>query len=114
MHHELNRWDLWWADIVYEDQPVCEKRPVLIYSHETAYIISFKITSHPPRLEYKGEYPIKLWKEAGLTKPSTIRCSKKLCLTELDFDEKIGSLHPVDIKEVRKILQDMYGSSISP
>ena len=109
MKHVLARWDLWWADVAYEDVPVSEKRPVLIYSPETAYIISFKITSHSPRQDCWGEYPIKLWKEAGLTRPSTIRCSKKLCLTELDIDEKIGELHPVDIKEVWKILREMYG-----
>lgn len=103
------RWDLWWAEVAYEDQPECKKRPVLIYNRETAYILSFKITSHPPRHYDEGEYQIKLWEKAGLTKPSTIRCSKKLYLTELDIFEKIGELHPADIREVRKILQRIYG-----
>ena len=102
------RWDLWWADVAYEEHPGSKIRPVLIYNCETAYIISFKITTHPPRPYDDGEYLINLWEEAGLNRRSTVRCSKKLCLTELDMVEKIGELHPTDIKEVRKILQRMY------
>jgi len=90
----------------YEDEPISKLRPVLIYEDKLAYILSFKLTTHEPRESYYGEYKIKKWSEAGLPKPSTIRCEKGLHLIEKDIQYKIGRLQPVDIKEVRKILDE--------
>ena len=33
------------------------------------FVLSIKVTSHPPRPNYFGEVPILDWKEAGLSKP---------------------------------------------
>lgn len=98
-------WEIWWAVVKFEDDPTQSKeRPVLVISDRIAFIISLKITHHKPREDYDGEYRVIRWKEAGLTQPSTIRYSKKLKLYESDFVRPLGTLHPLDIRNLRIML----------
>ncbi|WP_242347400.1 type II toxin-antitoxin system PemK/MazF family toxin [Mucispirillum schaedleri] len=104
----MQKWEIWLAYIRFEDNPDKSKlRPVLVMDKENMYILSFKMTSHIPRQNYYGEYPIKYYKDAGLVKPTVIRLSKKLLLLENEFVNKIGRLHPFDINEVNKILKSI-------
>lgn len=41
-------------------------------------LLSVKVTSHPPRQGIEGEIPLLDWQAAGLSKPSTARCSKTI------------------------------------
>lgn len=101
-------WEIWWARVKFEDDPTqIKERPVLIVSDKLAFIISLKITHHEPREDYDGEYRVIRWKESGLTQPSTIRYAKKLKLYESDFVSKLGSLHPIDIKNIRIMLTEI-------
>lgn len=101
-----NKWEIWLAQVKFEDNPsVIKRRPVLIISPSVSCIISLKITGHAPRATYEGEYLIKKWREAGLDKESTIRVSKKLRLINTDFVHKIGRLQPIDIIEIQKQLR---------
>lgn len=103
----MNDWEVWFANVVFEDNPALSKqRPVVIVDNQTAYIISLKVTSHSPRSIYPGEYALKEWKAAGLSKPSTVRCSKKLRLIPSDFIRKIGRLHPIDVFAIRNIIRN--------
>lgn len=109
MNHEPQPWEIWWADVAFEDQPALTKRrPVLVLDAQTCVILSLKITSHVPREEFFGEYALQKWRAAGLAKPSTVRISKVLRLGRSDFDEKIGNLHPVDITVIERYLMMMY------
>ena len=103
------KWEIWTARVKYQDTVGEKVRPVLIYDNKTAYFLSFKITSHEPRANFRGEYRIKYWKEAGLHLPSTVRCSEALNLEEADIFSKIGRLDMADIREVRNILRSLYG-----
>ena len=103
-----NKWEIWLAKVKFEDNPTQVKpRPVLVIDSKRCYIISIKITSHPPRTEYDGEYSIVKWSEAGLNKASTIRCSKRLKLFNSDFVHKLGWLHPIDIISIQKIIENL-------
>ena len=103
------RWEIWLARVAFEDKPSVQKiRPVLIISPNEAFILSLKITSHKPRKYCEGEYAIIKWKEAGLDKTSTVRCTKQLKLNGDDLLKRIGRLHPIDIVEIRRELRKLY------
>lgn len=100
----MNKWEIWLAKVVFEDNPnEVKNRPVLIYNHTSAFYLSFKITSHSPRDD--KEYQINNWQQCGLDKPSVIRTSKLLQLTSADFVHKIGKLSPYDIVQFSKKLK---------
>lgn len=102
-----NRWEIWFAKVKFEDDPSkIKNRPVLVVDQQHAYIVSIKITTHDPRPEFWGELRINKWHEAGLDKPSVLRLSQKLPLIESDFIHKIGRLHPVDIINVQRLLEE--------
>ena len=76
-----NKWEIWLAKVKFEDDvSVVKQRLVLVISETDAYILSLKMTGAAPREDYPGEYKVLQWKKAGLTKPTTIRTSKKLKL----------------------------------
>lgn len=105
MKEEIKTWDIWWANVAFEDDPTkAKERPVLVSSKKECYVLSMKITSHEPREDFEGEYPVKYWAESGLTKPSTIRFTKRLRLSEQDMISKIGRLHPTDIMNLQRMM----------
>lgn len=87
----MQKWDIWLAYVRFEDSPDEAKlRPVLVIDNKDIYILSFKMTSHLPRQNYYGKYPIKYYKDVGLVKPTVVRLSKKLLLLENEFDKKLA------------------------
>ena len=66
-------------------------------------VIALQITSHDQRNMY-GEYDVTKWQSAGLTKPSTIRITRKLRLEERDLISKMGDLQPFDIVMLKQYL----------
>lgn len=104
-----NKWEVWLAEVKFEDDLTqVKRRPVLVVAPDEQYILSLKITSHMPRVNFLDEYSIVRWADAGLKKASTIRCSKRLNLIESDFVHKIGRLHPVDIMNIQNILNEDF------
>lgn len=102
------RWEVWLAKVKFEDDPTTVKQwPVLVISNTQCYILSLKMTSHPPRETFPGEYALLRWQEAGFQKESTVRASKRLRLIDSDFVHKIGRLHPIDILAIQKILDEI-------
>lgn len=97
----MTQWDIYLANVPYEDQPQAKIRPVIVLDDQTVLADCLKMTGHPPR---PGEYVLQKWKEAGLAKQTTVRISKRLLLPTSAFVKRIGSLHPVDIIEISKRL----------
>lgn len=97
----MTKWDIYIADVPFEDEPQSKVRPIIILEASTVLIDSLKMTGQPPR---PGEYVLKKWKEAGLLKPTTVRVSKRLSLKPAALKKRIGSLHPIDIIEIQKLL----------
>ena len=92
-------WDIVKARIYFDDMLAYKDRPVLVLDEVYNLYCSLKITSNIER-KGLGEYNIKLWKAAGLNKPSNIRLSKFLVLEQKSIIEKYGVLYPLDRKEL--------------
>lgn len=105
----MNRWEIWEADVPFEDKKGHKKRPVLILSEKDMMVFSLKMTSHDARYKMlEGEYEIMKWKEAGLAKPTVIQCSKRLKLCKNNFTGKqFGRLSALDIVGIQAILRYM-------
>jgi len=110
MMNDPQPWEVWWAEVYFEDHPEeAKRRPVLVLENQTCIVLSLKITSHPPRMDsFMGEYALQKWHYAGLTKPSTVRISKLLRLQRSDFVDKVGELHPIDIGVIERYISMMY------
>ena len=106
---KLERWDIWEADVVFEDKEGSKKRPVVILSSDEYIVLSLKMTSHEPRYKkLEGEYELMKWKEAGLLKPTVVQCSKLIKMDrERITDKKYGRLTATDIIGLQAILKYM-------
>lgn len=104
----MNKWEVWWARVKFEDSEEVKKRPVIIYDNKVTYIVSFKVTSHEVRKNFKGEYEIIKWQKAGLAKPSVVRLSRMLKMQKSDFIEKIGDLDDIDMYGIETLVRFHY------
>lgn len=104
-----NMWEVWEADVPFEEGTGSKKRPVLILSETEALVLSLKMTSHAPRYgKLDGEYELSKWQAAGLSKPTVVQCSKVLRLKkELITDKKYGILSATDIIGLQFMLRYM-------
>lgn len=101
-----NKWEIWLAKVPFEeDLRKRKKRPVLVLDEDEVIVLSFKLTSHTVRSNYLGEYAIIKWREAGLMKPSVIRCSQLLRLRKRALIRKLGKLQLEDIEGVKGIVK---------
>lgn len=90
----------------YEDRPgTYKERPVVVgaVDGERALVLLAKVTGHGPRREYPGEVRLVDWGQAGLTKPSTVRCSKtvEVDLPDIEGAQLLGMLSESDAIAVR-------------
>ncbi len=92
---KLVRYEIWDANVKFEDSNDVKQRPVLIWNN-TAFVAAYKMTG-TDRGNNKDEYRVEYWKEAGLDKPTAIRIVKPLKLNENDLVKKRGNLDPRDI-----------------
>ena len=100
------QWEIWIAKVYFEDNPaVSKQRPVIVIDVTATYLyVTIKVTGTSPRANYSKEYAIKNWKYAGLNKESTARCSKIIRIPRSEMVHYIGTLHPVDIMGIKRIL----------
>lgn len=96
-------WDIWWADVKFEDSDEVKRRPVIILETGAVFALSAKVTSHEARNQW-GEYEIVKWQTAGLQKPSTVRLTQLFEIDYKAFKSKIGRLHAYDIANIQKQL----------
>lgn len=87
----MKRYEIWKARVRFEDEPVIKERPVLIWNNTAYLVIAYKMTG-TDRGDNKEEFTVDYWKEAGLSKPTSIRISKLLKLNESDLIYKMGEL----------------------
>lgn len=97
----MKQWDVYLADVPFEDLPEVKLRPVIILEDSVIVVDCLKMTSQPPR---RGEYVLKYWKEAGLLKQTTVRISKRLALEPQAFRKYRGTIHILDRLEIEKRL----------
>lgn len=107
--NNLSEGDIVDAFVYFEDNPTeGKRRPVLILSPEEAFALSLKMTSHPPRIGYPGEYNIIKWKEAGLSKPTTVRISKILRIRYEDIIIKRGRINESEMFRIRQLFSQIH------
>lgn len=97
----MNRWDVYWADAPFEDDPELEKRrPVIIAKDGMVYVLVLRVTSHSAR--DNTDYALVEWQYAGLDRPSVVRIRKIAQLNPDKIYGYIGKLHALDIVEIQK------------
>lgn len=104
--------EVWRLEFVYEDQPKVSKvrlAIVAVVDHDKDTALVAKVTGHGPRPEFPGEVRIVDWKQAGLTKPSTVRCSKTMTVPLAAFNNasRYGPLSEEDARAVEQALRDL-------
>jgi hypothetical protein len=92
-------WEIWPAHVVFDDAATVKKRPVLIVPMDSMKCVQIKMTGTPPRDQF--EHLIVFWKEAGLSKATTIRTSKISRIQPNNLIRKIGDLLVPDIVEFK-------------
>ena len=86
----MERYDIWQAKVKFEESDEAKERPVLIWNNQV-FLVAYKMTG-TDRGDDQDEYRIRYWKEAGLTKPTSVRLRKVLRLEKGDRLYKIGEL----------------------
>ena len=103
--------EVWRIAFEYEDQPgVVKERPVVVgaIDKETLVVLAVKVTGHGPRKEFAGEVRLVDWAEAGLDKPSVVRCSNSLLVPVCAFEGQLryGRLSQEDALAVDAALRE--------
>ena len=106
--------EVWRVAFFFEDKPNQYKyRPVVILDRDEKtgelLIAAAKVTSHAPRPDSPGEVVLQYWSEAGLAKPSVVRCSKVAAFRITDFEgcRKYGELSKADQTSVKRALEEL-------
>ena len=86
----MERYDIWQAKVKLEESDEAKERPVLIWNNQV-FLVAYKMTG-TDRGDDQDEYRIRYWKEAGLTKHTSVRLRKVLRLEKGDLLYKIGEL----------------------
>lgn len=105
----FHQWDVWLASVRYEDTNQVKIRPVVIVKtiKGEQIVLALKVTSHPPREEYPGEYVLTEWRYAGLDRESTVRVSKQVKIGRGAFGRRLGALHAVDVVQIKRIMNEI-------
>lgn len=107
MVNEPKKWEVWLADVRFEDKPeISKRRPVIVFENQQVYIVSIKVTGQQPR-DAKTDYVLQRWEEAGLDTVSVVQITKQLKLVRSDFVCKIGKLQIKDIMEIKVRMMDL-------
>lgn len=101
MTKEFHRWEVWFADFVFEeDEGRSKDRPVIILSIDPLTIATVKVTSQDKRANDPYDVEIQYWREANFKKPSVARVSKQQTISKALFRRCVGRLHPQDAMNV--------------
>lgn len=102
----MNRWDVYWGDVPFEDDPTqIKRRPVIIAKDCAVYVLILRVTSHEARQNDPYDYTLQEWKYANLETESVVRIRKIAQLRPEHVHEYIGRLHPVDILGIQSRMQ---------
>ena len=92
----LRQYDIYWAEVPFEDTDDSKIRPVIILDDRTVFVIGVGVTSQSPKPK-SNDYVIQDWKEAGLSKQSAAKLDRKVKIPAERIKEKIGRLSSRDI-----------------
>lgn len=100
---EINRWDICWAAVKYEDIQIFKNRPIIILSEYKNVFTALKCTTHCPRNNF--DYQLKYCKEYNLKKITVVRTNKLVCVPSKSIIHKISKLRIDDILNINNLLK---------
>ncbi len=103
MSGNIKQWDIWWADVKFEETDEVKRRPVLIVNPQKVFVMALKMTSRN-RGDNIEEYRVRDWRSSGLSKPTFIRLRHYLRLQNNEIVSYIGQLSPRDILLIQQRL----------
>lgn len=105
--NQPQRWEVWLANVKFEDSNEVKTRPVIVTENKNVYVLCYKVTGQPPKTYLQGEYEIVEWKAAGLDTLSTVRLSQQIKLLPDKFIRKLGNLKTKDIMGIKLSIMSM-------
>jgi mRNA interferase MazF len=106
------RWDVVLVPFPFTDLSSTKKRPAVIvspddYNAAAGDIVIAFVTSRSSLTHRPGDCPIRLWQEAGLLKPSTLRM--KFATVDAGIVlKKLGTMAEADRSAVRELLRSFF------
>lgn len=94
------KWEVWFADVQFDDGTKSKKRPVVVIDDKIAYLLCYKVTGQEPK-PYRKEYELQNWQEAGLDTNSTVILDNHIKLSIDKFIHKIGKLSVKDFVAIK-------------
>jgi hypothetical protein len=101
MSESFEKWDIWLADVPFEEIEETKKRPVLILDEQHCVVVCLKMTSQLPKI--KTDYQIRFLDGTGLEKNTVIRLAVQIRLPKESMIKKLGTLHTND-KSILKVM----------
>jgi hypothetical protein len=99
---EPNIWEVWLADVMFDDGSDMKKRPVIILGEHSSIITAIELTSRAPK--YADEFLLSDWRRVGLKNQSTVKTENIVHLYPHSLIHKIGNLGMVDIRRTQDYL----------
>lgn len=87
-----------------------KKRPVVIISNDNIVVELDRLVATVTSQEARNEFDVVLenWEQAGLDKPSVVRCSKINTVHYKELLFKIGKLQEQDLERVLKTIRSYF------
>ena len=98
--------EIWLVRYKFEESNEYKARPVVILGDKAYEFRAYKMTSQKPRDKY--DYKIRDYYKSGLSKPTTIRISKYIKITEGILIKKLGRLNDIEIRKVIILINEYY------
>ena len=114
---DYKKYSIYDAIVYFEEINDYKKRPVLLLENENKYEIFdiYKITHDDSnenkvkkKSNYKYNYPISKWKEAGLKEPSLIKIRQINNIDKKLLIDYLGDLQKEDIEGLENLIVQMY------
>ena len=90
----ISRGDLVLAAVPLSKGKGFKTRPVVVLGSDDADLVVLTVSTHAPRNRFDVE--LLQWRQSGLRKPSTVRCSKNHSIARFDVGRVVGYLSPHD------------------
>lgn len=104
MRRSCAQWEIWYADIPFEDVTQSKIRPVIVLELKGNYVNVLKLTS---KIKHFG-YVLQHWQDSKLPRVSEVDCHKKLQIETSRLKSKVGQVQLSDMIQIETILRETF------